>query len=216
MQPASEPVYTAAAALPTPPPSFSRVCTLLLHSEQHQYCVQDATTFSRLLCVSRQLQEELLPAATGCLQLKVSKYQGCVTTSHCLVQWIAQHLALGTLRRIEVEASDFHPVVHEALAQLLATEDEGGAHAAQPKQQCSGAWPVRSLQRVLTMLAAGSWAAAEPSRASAVVKPTAAAAADPVSGPIVPAAWSSHKRPMVTLSWHVCGTSGSLSGHCLC
>lgn len=78
---------------------FGQVCTLLLQMpSQHQNCVQEAATFSRLLCVSQSLRRVLRDAAIGCVDAVVPAYHSCSKLDQSMVRWLTKHLALGTLR----------------------------------------------------------------------------------------------------------------------
>jgi hypothetical protein len=97
---------------------FSQICTLLLQSQQNN-CVQDAATFSRLLCVNKQLQHSLLYAAVGCIKAGVPRCFSGAKTDISMVHWLVQHVGLGTIRHIEIEADDFHPDLYILLSEQL-------------------------------------------------------------------------------------------------
>ena len=97
---------------------FLQVCTLLLQCPRRN-AVQDAATFARLLCVSKQLQGPLLAAAQGCIRAEVPRCCSSASTDRSVVQWLCQHVRLGTIRHVEVEADDFHPDLYALLSKEL-------------------------------------------------------------------------------------------------
>lgn len=108
---------------------FSQICTLLLQSQQHN-CIQDAATFSRLLCVSRQLQDSVLYSAIGCIQAKVPRCCSSAKTDRSMVHWLVRHMQLGTIRHVEIEADDFYPDPYILLSEQLQKLQRHGATAA--------------------------------------------------------------------------------------
>jgi len=190
---------------------FAQVCVILLQSQQH-YCVQDAITFSRLLCVSRELQQALISAAGGCLRARVPVHCDCVSTQHpqCMIQWLLHHLALRNTKVLEVEASDLNPDVHETLArhlQQLLQDPVLHQQRQQQQQQTTMPGPFNPSLR----LTAGS--AADMGR-SLMVLPTAAAAAVSLPSGVhnvagrntsKPDTLTRYRAPLILVSWHVCG-----------
>jgi hypothetical protein len=185
---------------------FGQVCTLLLQSEQYT-CVQDAETFSRLMCVSSQVRNLLLHAAVGCLLAEVPRYHSSARTERSMVQWLVRHVKASNIRALHVEADDFFPDLYIILAGQLQ-ETAAAAGNAGHQQHQTALRPGYSAMQSWSACpsAAAGW---EQQPAGLLAKPASSDTSQAEAGSGPQALSSSHaqhiRRPHVTISWHVCG-----------
>jgi len=88
-----------------------QVFTIVLQSHQPN-CLQDAATFSRLLCTNSQLRETMLQAAAGghlTVTWPTSSFEGDLRS---MVQWLEQHVRLRTLKHLELCGDVLSTPVH--------------------------------------------------------------------------------------------------------
>jgi hypothetical protein len=188
---------------------FGQVCTLLLQSQQYT-CVQDAETFSILLCVSRQVRIQLLHAAVGCLLAEVPRYHSCASTERSMLHWLISHVRAGNIRALHVEADDFFPDLYIILAGQLQETAAAAGNARQQQQQqhqaaLSRGYSAAKPWPVCTNAAAG-WMQ-QPAGQLESPAPNSTAHPDAAAGPkgLTLSPTQHTRQPHVTISWHVCG-----------
>jgi hypothetical protein len=77
------------------------ILTLALHNQQHN-ALQDADTFSRLLCVNKQLRSAMLGAAAYRLTLSWPSAALAEHKHRSMALWLQQHLQLQTIKQVHL------------------------------------------------------------------------------------------------------------------
>jgi hypothetical protein len=172
---------------------------LLLQSPQHN-CVQDAATFSRLLCASKQIRETLLHAAVGCIQAQVPRCCSSASTDRCFVQWLCKQWEYGTLKTLQVDADDFFPDLSMQLAEQLQVLQ---LHQQQPQLSSS------ADKLVQQQVGAGVGLHVRQGPPAACGLPSAGLPCEQFSAIAAAPVWfgpgQSRRTPSIFVSWHVCG-----------
>lgn len=189
---------------------FSQVCTLLLQSQQHN-CAQDAVTFSRLLCVGKQLRKDLLHAAVGCIHAEVPRHSSSARTDRSMVHWLCLHMKLGTFRHVEVDADDFYPDLYLYLAEQLQN-----LHCPAPpciqvvqQQQQQGSGSVSNLCGACVhddVRMQGT----QPQQQMLLASAEAAGSCSDSTASATKARTCNLMMPGIFVSWHVCGESSAM------
>lgn len=168
---------------------LGQICTLLLQSQQRS-CVQEASTFSRLLCVNKKLHDMLLYAAVGCIRADVPKYHSSAQADRCLVRFLIRHMNLGTIKCLQLDADDFSPDLYLQLVQHMHPSLAADASACSQLHS-----RVHEHQK-----AAAQWNASLTSAAQNVDQPGAVHSATAEGADA-----AFFRAPVVLVSWHVCG-----------
>lgn len=98
---AADAAHMAAAHTSSNVDAVSDVLTLVLHNQQHN-ALQDAETFSRLLCANKQLRSAMLGAAAARLTLSWPTAALAEHKHRSMALWLQQHLQLQTIKQLQL------------------------------------------------------------------------------------------------------------------
>lgn len=102
--------------------AVSEVLKLVLHCQSHN-ALQEAETFSRMLCVNKQLRSTMLVAALG--RITVSWPSNAVTEHKYrgMLLWLQQHVHLQTLKQLDLLPDVLDSALHDYDAVVMRVVD---------------------------------------------------------------------------------------------